>query len=396
MGTLLMNSVEGLYFVVEDITWFEHDDLLVKLHEMSHQFLMTSSYGVQCRLIGIGSFFAYLDMLRMVEHGTVSDNEFANLGRGVLNSYRLMSEISANWIVVQESFANIYSHQLLGGLRAGKNLIESSEIANFVRDGITEDVLGNPIVPHWYRDIVRDAWELYDKRSYEDFALCIVYSLNVPTFLQRGFLEHPAKLDFAGRYDINPDYRFKTLREELIHDSSSVDAVATRLGILNPEPSIDEMILCLDVFDGVLDAKELSTLRTLIRERLIKSRQSSERERKLQRNPDFLGEHLRATLKLDSKEGVDLKCCSYWLEEQGVTKSDVIEDKAEECAKSIFVANLLNAKPVPACWAQPLADSIGTKIQCEDPKPFCRALLGLVKGTIDEFHRISQNMKSED
>ena len=199
-----------------------------------------------------------------------------------------------------------------------------------------------------------------------------------------------AKLDFTGRYDINPDYRFKTFREELIHDRSSVDAVATRLGILNPQPSIDEMVLCLDVFDGILDAKKLSTLKTLTKEQFIKSRESSEREKKLQRNRNFLGEHFRATIRVDSKQGIDLKSCSYWLKEQGITKSDVIENKAKKCARSIFIENLLNAKPIPMCWAQPLADSIGTNIQCEDPKPFCKALLDLVRGTIDEFYRITK------
>ena len=380
MSALNLDYVEGLYFIPEDMTWFRSEDKLTQFHEACHQFLHTSNYGSQCQIIEIGTFFAFLDMLRMVEHGTVSGDKFAKLGFAVINGYQLMAKMCENSMTVQESFANIYPYHFWHNELVEKGLIKDKERIDFVLDGVRKDVLTGSKVPSWYREIVKNALELYEKRSYEDFGLSIIHALSTPLFLEPKFLQDPDQLDFRGRTDINPDLRFQILKEELIlRGNDSFKTVAKRLGIVASNPSHIDLICCFDIFNDVLEQEEVNIIKDFHEESLG--------ERKLE--PGFLLKHLPVKVHLDPRGAVDIDCCPVWLEKKKVTKSDVVSTKDKSCLRRIFVESFILGKPVPRCWAQPLADSLEMKIECQSPKLYCKRLLELVTKTIEEFAKIT-------
>jgi hypothetical protein len=382
---LRLDAIEGVYFIPENMVWIKSENKITQLHEYCHQFLRNTSYGAQSQIISLGSSFAFIDMLRMVVHGKISTDKFARLGRTVINSYQLMAKMSKNWTIVQESFANIYPYHVWSLEQAKKGVIRDDERIDFVRSSVEKSILRGLTVPSWYRKIVKDALELYEKRGYEDFVLAIVQASYTPLFLESKFLHDPDRLNFRGRTKINPDLRFEILRKQLIAENDDFKTVVKCSGIVAFNPSFTDFINYFNIFDDILDPEEINTIKNFHKEQFTQGKHV----------PNLRHKHLPVKVVLDPLEGVDIECCPVWLGEKKLTKSDVSTTRGISILKRIFVENLLFGKPVPVCFAQPLADGVGIKMECQNPQSGCKWLLEMVTKTIEEFAKITNHAGKE-
>ena len=101
MPAINLDYAEGLYFILEDMTWLRSEDKLTQFHEACHQFLHISNHGSLCE----------------------------------------------NSMTVQESFANIYPYHFWHNELVKKGLIKDKERIDFVLDGVRKDVLTGSKLP---------------------------------------------------------------------------------------------------------------------------------------------------------------------------------------------------------------------------------------------------------